>query len=169
MNFFKDMFSPPPRGAAAAKKPIPPEEDAVLEKVAQKVIQWRMAVPAILFLESVKPLNFIGAQTMVFFEPLVQSVFSFKDYDTLRIALERRENIENLLQKIEAHDAILYKKEKLYRKKFKQERKKWTWYQRYLGIKRPRIEITPEELAAMDAPDKKKKADGGDNVGASAS
>jgi hypothetical protein len=157
MSGFKDIFSSPGHTSAATKQPIPPEEDAVLEKVAKKVIQWHMAVPAILFLESVKPLNYIGAQAMVFFEPIVQSIFSIKDYDTFRAALERRENIENLLQKIEAHDAVAYKKEKLYKKKLKQERKKWKWYQRWLGIKQPRIEFTPEELEALESKGKDKK------------
>ena len=154
MSFFKDMFSPRP-SSLAGKEPIPAEEDAVLEKVAKKVVQWQMAVPAIMFLEMVKPLNYIGSQAMVFFEPIVNSVFTFKDYDTFRIALERRENIENLLQKIEAHDAVSFKKEKLYKKKLREERKKWTWYQRWLGIKRPRIIITPEEMEAIKAALKK--------------
>ncbi len=148
MSLFRGMFSSRPDNPPE-KEPIPPEEDAVLEKVAKKVVEWQMAVPAIMFLESVKPLNFIGAQAMVFFEPIIQSIFSIKDYNTFRIALERRENIENLLQKIEAQDAIAYKKEKLYKKKLKVERKKWKWYQRYLGIKRPRIEIDPAELEAL--------------------
>jgi hypothetical protein len=152
VNIFKEMFSSPPSGSSAEKKPLPPEEDAVLEKIAKKVVQWHMTVPAIMFLESIKPLNYIGAQAMIFFEPIVQSVFSFKDYDTFRMAMERRENVENLLRKIEAHDAIAYKHEKLYKKKFKEERKKWKWYQRYIGIKRPRIIITPEELEALRKP-----------------
>ncbi len=136
--------------------PIPPEEAAIIEKVAGKVVQWRMAVPAIIFLESVKPLNYIGAQAMVFFEPIVQSIFSVKDYDIFRVAMERRENIENLLQKIEALDAVAYKKDRLYKKKLKEERKKWKWYQRYLGIRQPRITIDPAELEAPDAEDKAK-------------
>jgi ASC-1-like (ASCH) protein len=156
---FKGMFSSSQSGSDPTKRPIPPEEDAVLEKVAKKVVQWRMAVPAILFLESIKPLNYISAQAMVFFEPIVQAVFSIRDYDTFRQALERRENIENLLQKIEAHDAVAHKKEKLYKKKLKTERKKWKWYQRWLGIKQPRIEIDPAELEAMDKKDKGKKDD----------
>ena len=145
------MFSSS-KGGSLEKPPIPPEEDAVLEKVAKKVVAWRMAVPAILFLESIKPLNYIGSQVMVFFE-LIVNVFSIKDYNALRVALERRENVENLLQKIEKYDAVAYKKEKLYRKKLKQEKKKWPWYQRWLGIKQPRIEFTPEELKALEAPD----------------
>ena len=61
---------------------------------------------------------------MVFFEPIVQSIFTIKDYNNFRRALERRENIENLLKKIEAQDAVAYKKEKLIRKKYKAEKKK---------------------------------------------
>ncbi len=155
MTFFKDMHSssspkPDPRDTK-----IPPEEDEVLEKAAKKVVQWKMAVPAILFLESVKPLNYIGSQALVFFEPIVQSVFSIKDYDTFRSALEKRESIEVLLRKIEAHDAIAYRRDKLYKKKLKEERRKWKWYQRYLGIRQPRIEIDPAELEATDKPDDK--------------
>ena len=58
---------------------IPEEENAVLEKLATKVVDRGMTIPAILFLESVKPLNYISSQAMVFFEPMVQSVFNFKD------------------------------------------------------------------------------------------
>jgi hypothetical protein len=155
MTFFKDMHSssspkPDPRDTK-----IPPEEDEVLEKAAQKVVQWKMAVPAILFLESVKPLNYIGSQALVFFEPIVQSVFSIKDYDTFRSALEKRESIELLLRKIEAHDAIAYRRDKLYKKKLKEQRRKWKWYQRYLGIRQPRVEIDPAELEPIDKSDDK--------------
>ncbi len=110
-----------------------------------KVIRWRMAVPAILFLESVKPLNYIGAQTMVFFEPIVQSIFNFRDYDVFRTAMERRENVENLLQKIEKYDALMFDWERGVRKYIRGEKKKWKWHQRYLGIARPKI-ILPDEL-----------------------
>jgi hypothetical protein len=138
-------FTKGPTELPEATPPIPEEENAVLEKVAVKVVQWRMALPAIIFLESVKPLNYIGAQTMVFFEPVVQSLFNFKDYETFRVALERRENIENLLQKIEKYDAVLFEREKQLKKFMKAEKKKWKWYQRYIGIKKPKL-ILPEEL-----------------------
>ena len=131
------------------KPPIPEEEDVVLEKVAVKVVQWRMAIPAILFLEMVKPLNYIGAQAMVFFEPFVQTVFNFKDYDIFRTAMERRENIENLLQKIEKHDADLKEREKAVNKFMKAEKKKWKWHQRYLGICCPKVDLPPELRAPL--------------------
>lgn len=86
-------------------------EEAILRRLAAKVVEWKMTVPAILFLESVKPLNFIGAQAMVFFEPFVQTIFNLKDYDTLRIMMEKRENVERLLLKIEELDAEALRKE----------------------------------------------------------
>lgn len=150
MSFFRDIFSTPDDPDDQDKKKTPADEDAVLEKVAKKVVERHMAVPAIVFLESIKPLNFIGAQAMIFFEPIVQSVFVIKDYNVFRRAMERRENVEVLLQKIERLDAVFYRKEKLYKKKLKEERKNWTWYQRYLGIKQPRIEIDPAELEAIE-------------------
>lgn len=130
---------------------LPQEEDAVLEKVAAKVVARGMAVPAILFLESVKPLNYIGSQAMVFFEPIVQTVFNFKEYDTFRSALEKRESIEILLQKIEAQDAIALKREKKIKAFLKEEKKKWKWYQRWLGIFTPKVNY-PEDIVKEAAP-----------------
>ena len=63
-----------------------------------------MTVPAILFLESVKPLSFIGSQALYFFEPMVRAIFSVPEYERFAALLERRENIEVLLVKIETKD-----------------------------------------------------------------
>jgi hypothetical protein len=151
------IFRPGMEHPQGEQSGVPAEEDAVMDKVARKVIQWRMAVPAILFLESVKPLNYIGAQAMVFFEPIVQTLFNFRDYDTFRLAMERRENIENLLQKIEKYDALLYEREKAIRKFIRAEKKKWTWYQRYFYISRPKI-VLPEDLRGPLFPNKDEKS-----------
>jgi hypothetical protein len=130
----------------AEPSPQPDDEAAVLEKVAEQVVKRSMTVPAIIFFESVKPMNFIGSQAMVFFEPIVQSVFNFKDYDTLRQALEKRETLENLIQRIEALDAVHIEREKRIKAFYKQEQKKWKWYQRYLGLFPPRVKIPDEVL-----------------------
>lgn len=141
MSFFKgSMELPDPE-----KVHIPEEENAVLEKLARKVVDKGMTVPAILFLESVKPLNYIGSQAMVFFEPMVQTIFNFKDYDTIRVALEKRETLEILLLKIEDYDAVAASREKRIKKFLKEKRKKWKWYQRWLGIMTPKVEY-PEEI-----------------------
>ena len=129
---------------------LPEEEEAVLDKLARKVVERHMAMPAILFLESVKPLNYIGSQAMVFFEPIVQSVFNFRDYDKLRSALEKRQTIEILLLRIEKYDAELLAREKRMKKYIKGLKKNWKWYQRYLGVLTPRVEF-PKEV--IDGPE----------------
>jgi hypothetical protein len=63
-----------------------------------------MTVPAILFLESVKPLSFIGSQAMYFFEPLVRALFPLPEYERFAAMMERRENVEALLVAIERQD-----------------------------------------------------------------
>lgn len=63
-----------------------------------------MTVPAILFLESVKPLSFVGSQALYFFEPMVRALFSVPEYEQFAALVERRENIELLLVKIEARE-----------------------------------------------------------------
>ena len=103
------------------------EQQEILRKVAEKVVRWKMTVPAILFLESIKPLNYIGSQMLVFFEPFVQTVFSWKDYDQFRIMMEQRESVERLLLKIEELDAVELEKEKEAKKKLKEKRKNLSW------------------------------------------
>lgn len=131
-------------------------ERELLDKVAKKVVYWKMAVPAIMTLESLKPLNYIGSQAMVFFEPIVQSLFSFKDYDTFRAMLERRETIEHLLLRIEHFDATASRKEKLFKKLRKEYLSRQTFSYRLrsklFGFKVPR-HLEDEWRAKMDAID----------------
>ena len=134
---------------------LPPEEEELqseeielLRKIAQKVVDMRMTVPAILFLESVKPLNYIGSQVMVFFEPFVGALFNFRtmnmqgmklnEYDLFRRMMEKRDNVERLLQKIEELDAIQFQKEREIRKKYKAEKKakRRRFWRRLLGRER---------------------------------
>ena len=142
MSFFKGSMQFP----ESEKPSLPDEELEVLEKVSSKVVERRMAVPAIMFLESVKPLNYIGSQTMVFFEPIIQTVFNFRDYNTLRSALEKRHSIEILIQKIESLDSVSFEQDKRIKKFMKKEKKKWKWYQRWLGIFIPKVNIPDEVL-----------------------
>ena len=53
-----------------------PDEDdrALIEVVCAEVVRRHMATPATLFLESTRPLNYIGSQTMTFFEPVMRTV-----------------------------------------------------------------------------------------------
>jgi len=98
------------------------ERSEILDRFAKKVVERRLSAPAILFLESTKPLSFLGNQAMVFFQPIVQSIFTFKSYDDIMLLLEDRENVECLLRRIEeleAEEQRRIRKEKRLRKKAK--------------------------------------------------
>ncbi len=101
---------------------ITAEKRETLDRLAEKVIERRLAAPAILFLESSKPLSFLGNQTMVFFQPIVQTIFNFKTYDDIMDLLEDRENIEYLLKKIEELEAAEHRKAKEEKKRRKEEK-----------------------------------------------
>jgi hypothetical protein len=81
-----------------------------------------MTVPAIFFLESVKPLSFVGSQALHFFEPMVNAFFQVRDYERFAILMERRENLEVLLVKIEARDDAARHEERAQRERERDER-----------------------------------------------
>ena len=119
---FREMFSLGAKGKEGEE--LTSRQEEILTKIAQKVVHWKMSVPAILFLESVKPLNYIGSQMMAFFEPFVQTVFSWKDYDEFRRMMEERGTVEKLLQKIEQLDIETQAKEKALKQERKLKKKK---------------------------------------------
>lgn len=80
-------------------------EREIMDRFATRIVEWRMTAPAIFFLEAAKPLSFLGNQALVFFEPIVQSLFNFKSYDDVAKILEDRENLEYVLTKLEELEA----------------------------------------------------------------
>lgn len=92
----------------------------ICTKVAEKVIQFRVAPLAIIFLETIKPLSFMGSQIMVFFNPFVGAFTTGPLYDEMTAFFEERSNIESLILKIEELEAERLEEEK----EIKQERKK---------------------------------------------
>jgi len=97
---FKDAFSLEPD-----YEPLTEREVEILDKIAAFISRRRMVGPAIIFLESVKPLNYVGSQAMAFFEPTIKALFSGAQYSEVRRIFERRQSIEALLRKIEEADA----------------------------------------------------------------
>lgn len=95
----------------------------LIEKVARKVVQWRLSIPAIVLLESSKPLSFVASQVLVFFEPIVNALFfNPKDYRRFYEMLENRENLELLIQEIEHQEDLYQMARKEEKKRKKKER-----------------------------------------------
>jgi len=77
------------------------EQRAVLQKVADRLLERRLGAAAILFLESVKPLSFLTSQALVFLGPLLEPLLAMREYTVFTEALADRENVEWLIQRLE--------------------------------------------------------------------
>jgi hypothetical protein len=77
------------------------EEEELLGKLAQEIVKRRLEAVAITSLESVKYLHFIGSQLMLFFKPIVDTVFPTQMYGKVQEVLEKRGSVEYLIQAIE--------------------------------------------------------------------
>ena len=91
--------------AIPKERPLADEQREWLDRIAQAVVRRGMTGPAILLLESVKPLNFVGAQALLFFKPVISMLFAPERCDEVAALLEKRQSLEILMQMIERHDA----------------------------------------------------------------
>jgi hypothetical protein len=76
------------------------DERALVERMARIIVQRRLTTPAVMALESARPLSFIGSQVLAFFGPLLSAVFSRQDSDRLTHLLERRHSLDLIIDTI---------------------------------------------------------------------
>jgi hypothetical protein len=86
--------------------PLTEDDLQLLAKLAGAIVSRGMAVPAVLFLGSVRPLNSIGSQALVFLRPFLSGPFHGADYDRMTAILDRREGIGALVEAIEEADTM---------------------------------------------------------------
>ncbi|MCD4847472.1 MAG: hypothetical protein K8R76_04700 [Candidatus Aegiribacteria sp.] len=77
----------------------------LMEKISKAIVQRQLTVPAIIFLESIKPLSFLGNQMLIFANPVVSLVVQSGNYYKFIRMIENRENIEKLTIMIEEENA----------------------------------------------------------------
>ena len=88
-------------------QPLSPEDVALLERVAATVVERGMAMPAILFLESVGPMSFLGSQALHFFTPILEVIFPQRYVERVAQLLERRDTLSRLTVLIERRTSTL--------------------------------------------------------------
>jgi hypothetical protein len=79
------------------------EEDKVLlDRLIDGIVSRRLTPVVLFFLESMKPLAFVGSQVMYFFQPIVQALWheAFV-YERLAKILEKRGSVEMILRRLE--------------------------------------------------------------------
>jgi len=102
----------PSAGTSSGDAELNPEDRIFLERMARWLGERRLSTAAILFLESTKPLNFVGSQLLFFFEPVVRAVVSGAGYSRFASLMEDRDNVEEFLRMIERSDEEIRAAEK---------------------------------------------------------
>ena len=77
------------------------DDKAFLSKLARKIVELKLVTPSIFFLEMVKPLNFIGSQTMVFFGPIISAFVKTDGYYRAAELFESSISVEFLISELE--------------------------------------------------------------------
>ena len=77
------------------------DDKAFLSKLARKIVELKLVTPSIFFLEMVKPLNFIGSQTMVFFGPIISAFVKTDGYYRAAELFEEHSSVEFLICELE--------------------------------------------------------------------
>ena len=65
----------------------------------------RLTIPAVMTLESVQPLNYLGSQMLVFFYPFVTAFLKADDYRAFQEMLEHRQSIHYIIETIEQKES----------------------------------------------------------------
>ena len=81
-------------------EPLSDEEQALVDRLAGLVVRRRMTAPALMALESARPLSFVGSQVLAFAGPMLKLAFSPAEYDRLQGLLERRRSIDWIIEAI---------------------------------------------------------------------
>src|SRR5215212_7687472 len=80
----------------------PEERDRLLNRVAREVTSRHLATPVILLLELHRPLTYLASQALVLFTPLLGPAFGLENLQRLTRLLADGENLDRLIDRIEA-------------------------------------------------------------------
>ena len=75
---------------------------ALLDEAARRVAESRLAVPAMMFLESIAPMNLVTANMLHMLSPVLGIALSPALLERVALLLERRETIPDFVRRIDA-------------------------------------------------------------------
>ncbi len=73
----------------------------IIDRLCRQVVARGLTTPTLVFLESVRPLNYVSSQTLQFFSPILSAVADRQACDELAAFLEHRGSVEFLCKRIE--------------------------------------------------------------------
>tara|TARA_B100000427_G_scaffold247169_1_gene210240 strand:- start:152 stop:481 length:330 start_codon:yes stop_codon:yes gene_type:complete len=87
-------------------------EGKLIDKISTIIVNKNLSIPAIVVLETLTPLNYVGSQAMRFFEPIVSTFISKSSYIDFVGIIEKRGGISFIIKKIEEIDTKSIKRNK---------------------------------------------------------
>lgn len=106
----------------------------IIEKISKFIVRRKMAAPAILAIESLRPLNFIGSQILYFLAPFAEVIFNAKEYQEFAALIEKDKYVKLLLKRIDELDEEMYAEIRAQKKKLR--KRKINRLLRFLKIKK---------------------------------
>ncbi len=97
-QWLKHAFAVDPPGPAEPN----PVQKAVVDRMCREVVRRRLTVPATLALELGRPLNYVSAQFLHFWQPIVSAVTNAEEYEQFTLFLEQRGSIDYLAERLAA-------------------------------------------------------------------
>ena len=77
---------------------------AIVDRLCREVVNRRLATPALVFLETVRPLSYVSSQALQFFAPILSVIADAAACRELAEFLEHRGSIDFLCRQIESLD-----------------------------------------------------------------
>ena len=96
-DWLRHAFAIEPEGAIAPTE----SQRAIIDRLCRQVVARGLTTPALIFLESVRPLNFVSSQTLQFFAPILSVVADPQACEDLAAFLEHRGSVDFLCKRIE--------------------------------------------------------------------
>ncbi|MFT7465027.1 MAG: hypothetical protein ACI9EF_003388 [Pseudohongiellaceae bacterium] len=87
------------------------KEQELMQRAADGLVKRRFAVPAIMFLETVSPMNMVGSSMLRVLSPMWRAVLPASQIDELATLLERRESVPYFISLIDKADEDRRRKE----------------------------------------------------------
>ena len=101
MEWLKHAF------ASDAPGPAQPNDGQrlVIDRICREVVRRHLTAPALLALEMSRPLNYVTAQLLHFFQPFLVVLADTAAYDQFTTFLEQRGSMDYLAERLEAIEA----------------------------------------------------------------
>ena len=84
----------------------------LVEKLCVELVRRHLATPARLMLEMCRPLNYVSAQLLHFFQPIAGIIANTEEYEAFATFLEQRGAIEYISLRLEAVEAACIARER---------------------------------------------------------